>query len=41
MVGRSPRCYIPSFVDISPLFQEKILNSFTIYGMAAISESVM
>ena len=23
MVCRSPRCFIPSFVEISPLFQEK------------------
>ena len=29
----SPQCYIPSFVEISPLVLEKIfLNIFTIYG---------
>ena len=35
MMGRSPRCYIPSFVEISPLVPEKnlrCLKGFTIYG---------
>ena len=38
MMGRSPRCYIPSFVKISPLvLEKKIFEGFLPYmGMAAI-----
>ena len=25
MVGRSPQCYIPSFIEISPLVHEKMI----------------
>ena len=33
MMGRSPRCYIPSFVKISPpVLEKKIFKVFTIYG---------
>ena len=32
MMGWSPRCYIPTFVEIGPLVPEKILKIFTIYG---------
>ena len=33
MMGRSPRCYIPSFVKIGPPVLEKIFEGgFTIYG---------
>ena len=33
MKGWSPRCYIPSFVEIGPLVpEEMILKVFTIYG---------
>ena len=34
MIGRRPRCYIPSFVGIGPLVPEKkiIKGFFTIYG---------
>ena len=33
MMVRSPRCYIPSFVEIGPPVPEKkILKDFTIYG---------
>ena len=28
MIGRSPRCYIPSFVEIGPLVPEKIFEEF-------------
>ena len=36
-MGRSPRCYIPSFVKISPPVLEKIFEGFLSYmGMAAI-----
>ena len=32
-MGRSPQCYIPSFVEIGPLVPEKIFEGFfTIYG---------
>ena len=31
MIGRSPRCYIPSFIEIgSPVLGKKILMGFTI-----------
>ena len=30
MMGRSPQCYIPSFVEIGSSVPEK--NNFTIYG---------
>ena len=37
MMGRSPRCYIPSFVKIGPPVLEKIFEGFLPYmGMAAI-----
>ena len=38
MMGRSPRCYIPSFVKIGPLvLEKKIFEGFLPYmGMAAI-----
>ena len=38
MMGRSPRCYIPSFVKIrSPVLEKKIFEGFLPYmGMAAI-----
>ena len=33
MMGWSPRCYIPSFVEIGPPVMEKIFKVFTIsYG---------
>ena len=34
MMGWSPRCYIPSFVEIGPLVPEKKIfkGFFTIYG---------
>ena len=33
MMGWSPRCFIPSFVEIGPPVPEKkILRGFTIYG---------
>ena len=33
MMGYGPRCYIPSFVEISPPVPEKIFEGFfTIYG---------
>ena len=34
MMGRSPRCYIPSFVQIGPLVLEKkiFVGFFTLYG---------
>ena len=33
MMGRSPRCYIPSFVEIGlPVLEKKIFKVFTIYG---------
>ena len=34
MMGRSPQCYIPSFVEIGPLVPEKKIfeGYFTIYG---------
>ena len=33
MMGPSPRCYIPSFVEICPLVPEKTFEGFfTIYG---------
>ena len=34
MMGRSPRCYIPSFMEIGPPVLEKkiFLKVFTIYG---------
>ena len=33
MMGRSPRCYIPSFVEIGLLVPEKMFDGFfTIYG---------
>ena len=34
MVGLSPRCYIPSFVEICPPVPEKktFIKGFTIYG---------
>ena len=33
MMGWSPRCYIPSFVETGPpVPQKKILRGFTIYG---------
>ena len=31
MVGQSPRCYIPSFIEVGPPVPEKILKVFTIY----------
>ena len=31
MVGRSPRCYIPSFVEIGPQVLEKIFEGFLSY----------
>ena len=35
MMGWSPGCHIPSFVDISPLVQEKIFEGFfTIYVLS-------
>ena len=37
MMGRSPRCFIPSFVNIGPPVLEKIFEGFLPYmGMAAI-----
>ena len=41
MMGRSPRCYIPSFVKISPpVLEKKIFEGvFTIYGR--VSEEKM
>ena len=37
MMGRSPRCYIPSFVEIVPPVPEKIFKGFLPYmGVAAI-----
>ena len=39
MMGRSPQCYIPSFVKIGPPVLEKIFEGFLPYmymGMAAI-----
>ena len=38
MMGRSPRCYIPSFVEIGlPFLEKKIFEGFLPYmGMAAI-----
>ena len=36
MTGPSPRCYIPSFVEVGPLVPEKILEGFLPYmGVAA------
>ena len=34
MIGRSPQCYIPSFVEIGPSVKEKknFEGFFTIYG---------
>ena len=33
MIGWSPRCYIPSFVEIGlPVREKKILKGFTMYG---------
>ena len=33
MMGWSPRCYIPRFVEIClPVLEKKILKGFTIYG---------
>ena len=32
MMGWSPRCYIPSFVEIGLSVPENILKEFTIYG---------
>ena len=33
MMGRSPRCYIPSFVEIGlPVLEKRIFKVFTIYG---------
>ena len=33
MIGRSPQCYIPSFVEIGPsVLRGRILKVFTIYG---------
>ena len=33
MMGRTPKCYIPSFIEISPAVPEKkIFKDFTIYG---------
>ena len=33
MMGRSPRCYIPSFMEIGlPVLEKKIFNVSTIYG---------
>ena len=32
MIGRSPRCYIPSFGEIGPLVSEKIFEGFLPYG---------
>ena len=33
MMGWSPRCYIPSFVEIGlPVPEKKIFEGFTIYG---------
>ena len=32
MMGLSPRCYIPSFVEIGQLVPEKFLRVFAIYG---------
>ena len=33
IINPSPQCYIPSFVEISPLvLEKKILKDFTIYG---------
>ena len=31
MMGPSPRCYIPSFVEIGPLVLEKIFEGFSPY----------
>ena len=37
MMGWSPRCYIPSFVEIGPPVPEKIFEGFLPYmGVAAI-----
>ena len=37
MMGRSPRCYIPSFMEIGQLVPEKIFEGFLPYmGMVAI-----
>ena len=38
MMGRSPRCYIPSFVEIGPpVLEKKIFEGFLPYmGMTAI-----
>ena len=38
MMGRSPRCYIPSFMEINPpVLEKKIFEGFLPYmGMAAI-----
>ena len=37
MVGRSPRCYVISFVEIGPLVPEEIFEGFLPYmGVAAI-----
>ena len=35
MMGIIPRCYIPSFMEISPSVPEKIFEVFTIYGRGA------
>ena len=32
MIGRSPRCYISSLVEIGPLVPEKIFEGFLPYG---------
>ena len=33
MMGFSPKCYIPSFVEINPpVLEKKIFSGFTIYG---------
>ena len=37
MMGRSPRCYIPSFVEIGPPIPEKMFEGFLPYmGMVVI-----
>ena len=39
MIGRSPQCYIPSFVEIGPSVPEKNFEEFLPYmGMAAMYE---
>ena len=40
MMGRSPQCYIPSFVEIGPLVPEKNFEGVSPYmGVAAIMSS--